>query len=356
MIASIGEPHIAEKPLETEAVRRGIRVEKFRMRPGPNIQGAFRVLRFAWREKFDLLHSHGYKGNILFGLLPRTVRRLPMVTTLHGWTWTGGLDRMGLYEWLDRLSLRFIDAVVLVNDSMREKISLSSVHVVNNGIPLAGETIEPQIPLDPRIVDFCQGGYTIGAIGRLSPEKGFDILLDALHEVTKTNPEVRLAILGEGGERDALEAIVRTLELEDRVMIPGYVGDARRYLSLFRVFVLSSLTEGLPMVILEAMQAGVPIVATRVGGVPRVLEDGKAGKLVPSRDASGLAAGIIEIINDDSLAGTMTGAARKLQEAKYSASAMALNYRRIYDGLVRGGCDDEIVGKTGCNHEGIDCR
>lgn len=333
VIASIGDPHVVEKPLETEALRRGLRVEKFRMRPGPNIPGAIDVLRFAWREKCDVLHSHGYKPNILFGFLPRMLRRLPMVTTLHGWTWTGGLNRMGIYEGLDRLSLRFIDAVVLVNDTMRKKINVSNSYVVNNGIPLATENLVQHAPLDNRIVDFCQGGYTLCAIGRLSPEKGFDILLEALHEVVKTNPEVHLVILGEGRERRSLEAKVSTLGLKGKVMMPGYVEDAKRYLSLFRGFILSSLTEGLPMVILEAMQAGVPIVATRVGGVPEVLQSGRAGVLVPIARMQDLAAGILQIIQGGSVVREMTSVARECLKDNYSANIMAMNYCRIYDGL-----------------------
>ncbi|HML78001.1 glycosyltransferase [Geobacter sulfurreducens] len=334
IIASIGDPLCDEKPLEKEAVRRGLRVERFRMRPGPNIAGAFSVLRFAWREQCDVLHSHGYKGNILFGFMPRALRRLPMVTTLHGWTWTGGMDRMGLYEWLDRLSLRFVDAVVMVNDAMRRKIDLPGIHVVPNGIPLAGEAERPAVPLDPRIVEFCRGGITLGAIGRLSPEKGFDILLDAVREVAETNPGVRLALLGEGVERDALEAKIRELGLTERVLLPGYVPDANRYLPLFRAFVLSSLTEGLPMVILEAMLAGVPIVATRVGGVPEVLQEGEAGVLVPAPSAGDLATGIKHIIADEAGARDMAAVARQRLEANYSAIAMAQKYQGIYDRLA----------------------
>lgn len=334
VIASIGDPLCGEKPLEAEAMRRGLRVERFRMRPGPNIAGAFRVLRFAWREQCDVIHSHGYKGNILFGFMPRALRRLPMVTTLHGWTWTGGMDRMGLYEWLDRLSLRFVDAVVMVNDTMRRKIDLPGIHVVPNGIPLAGEAERPATPLDPRIVEFCRGGITLGAIGRLSPEKGFDILLDAVREVAEHHPDIRLVILGEGESRGGLEAKIRELGLTERVLLPGYVPDANRYLPLFRVFVLSSLTEGLPMVILEAMQAGVPIVATRVGGVPEVLGEGAAGKLVPVSDVNRLADGINQLIIDRYLSAVMTSAAKHSLKDKYSASIMALKYCEIYCGLI----------------------
>ena len=356
IIASIGDPSCGEKPLEREASRRGLHIEIFRMRRGPNFAGALRILRYAQRAGVEILHSHGYKGNILFGLMPKSLRRIPMVATLHGWTWINGNNRMQIYELLDRLSLHFIDRVVVVNKAMREKIALKRIYVVNNGIPIAEQPPKPAYPLDPRIVDFCCESHAIVTIGRLSPEKGFDILLDAVHEISKTNPRVRLVIFGEGEERSALEAQIRKLRIESLVLMPGYVEDAKRYMLLFRVFALSSLTEGLPIVILEAMQAGLPIVATRVGGVPEVLKEGEAGKLVPARNASRLAEGIYELLIDASLAKKMTDSARQSLETMYSSTAMALKYIKIYEGLVRVGCNNKIVRKTRSHYAGIDYR
>jgi len=331
IIASIGDPCCGEKPLEVEARRRGLRVEAFRMRPGPNIAGAFELLRFARREEVDILHSHGYKGNILFGLMPKFFRRIPLVSTLHGWTWTGGWDRMRLYEWLDRLSLRFIDRVVVVNGAMREKVKLKRLHVVNNGIPAdATDAKNATDPIDPAIAAFCNGGFTIGAIGRLSPEKGFNILLEALREVADSKPEVRLVILGEGDERGTLEAQIKRLGLEGRVMMPGYLPDARYYLPLFRVFALSSLTEGLPIVILEAMQSGVPILATKVGGIPEVLNNGEAGILREPGSCKTLTEGIMECIDSPETAGQRVEVARQRLTEHYSSQVMAEKYQEIY--------------------------
>jgi glycosyltransferase involved in cell wall biosynthesis len=353
IIASIGDPCCGEKPLEVEARRRGLKVETFRMRPGFNIAGAFKVLRFALREGTEILHSHGYKGNILFGLMPKSLRRIPMVATLHGWTWTSGWDRMRLYEWLDRLSLRFIDAVVVVNGAMREKVRIKGLHVVNNGIPTdethdskTHDATDAANAIDPIIASFCSEGFTIGAIGRLSPEKGFDILLDAVKEVAETNPEVRLVIFGEGDERGALEAQIKRLGLEERVLMPGYVSSAGRFLPLFRVFVLSSLTEGLPIVILEAMRAGVPIVATRVGGVPNTLQHGRAGLLVDPSDSSDLAMGILKLVNDLPLRALLLEQGKILVRDEFSSNKMAEEYRKLYCDLVDANPANNIYEQT----------
>jgi glycosyltransferase involved in cell wall biosynthesis len=356
MLASIGDPGISQKPLEAEAEKRGLRVEAFRMRPGPNIIGSMNVLRFARAEKVDILHSHGYKGNILFGLMPKGIRRIPMVATLHGWTWTGGWSRMALYEWLDRLSLRFIDRVVVVSEAMKAKVGIKDIYVINNGIPIdtndsidstnpnsatnaknaknainAIDAIDALNAIDAEIISFCNSGYTIGSIGRLSPEKGYDILLKAISEVSESVPDIRLVILGEGGEREFLEAEVERFGLKEKVLMPGYVANASRFLPLFKVFVLSSLTEGLPMAILEAMRAGVPIIATRVGGIPEVLErSGEAGVQVKPIDSEAIAAGVIKIKGEPDYRNRIIVNGKLVVEQNFSSERMANKYSAMY--------------------------
>jgi glycosyltransferase involved in cell wall biosynthesis len=336
VLASIGSPDCGDKPVEVEGRRRGLRVEPFRMRPGPNWAGAFDILRFARREEIDLLHSHGYKGNILFGLLPRRVRRLPVVTTLHGWTWTGGLTRMRAYEWLDGLSLRFVDRVVVVNQAMlshpRLQFGKSARLVVSeNGIPLAApEPGQNEQDLNPEILAFARRGFSIVAVGRLSREKGFDLLLAAVAGLVAQSKDVRLLIMGEGGLRESLLLQSRDLGVADRLMLSGYVPAAGKYLSRFDCFAIPSLTEGLPMVLLEAMAAGVPIVASRVGGMPEVLDNGRAGVLVGPGDAAALRAGIAAIMDHSAAAAERAGnACRRVREV-YSSRAMAERYLEVY--------------------------
>ena len=269
VIASIGDKGIDTKPLEAEAERRGFPVQKFRMHPGPNIAGAFEILRYAWRGGFDILHSHGYKGNILFGFMPRAVRKVAMISTLHGWTSTNGLSKMRVYEWLDAHSLKFIDAVVLVNKGMLHSPRLINIRgvnfqVVNNGIPIsscssilsqANLTNQPFNNLYKKVVDFSQGGFILGTIGRLSSEKGFLYLIDAVKQARTSFDDIRLVIIGEGEDRKLIEEKIIECKLEKHVMMPGYIKEAKHYLKLFNAYVISSLTEGLPISLLEAMEA-----------------------------------------------------------------------------------------------------
>jgi len=272
-IASIGEKHIQEKPIETEALKRGFKVNEFHMRPGPNVLGALDILKYAWSEKIDILHSHGYKGNILFGFIPKSIRKIPMVSTIHGWISTNNsFSKMKLYEWLDSKSLKYIDAVVLVSKAMKshprmENLNGIKFHVIPNGIPVFKSstpsehlnlapsvsppshlpTFSTSIPsdLDQKIIDFCSKGFTIGSIGRLSTEKGYKYLIEALSLLTKKGIDARLIIIGEGDVRDYLEGLVARFGLTNRIMLPGYRENAKQYLDYFNVFVISSLTEGL---------------------------------------------------------------------------------------------------------------
>jgi glycosyltransferase involved in cell wall biosynthesis len=311
VLISIGTPASGEKPIEREAVARGIPLECFRMRPGPNFTGALEILRFARRTGSDLFHTHGYKANILFGLLPRGMRRLPVVATVHGWTCLSGWNRMRLYEWLLR-------------SCPEEKVV-----VISNGL---APHVREETP-DPAIMQFIHGGTTIGAVGRLSPEKGFNVLLEAFWQLACNDPQVRLLILGEGQERSRLEEIIRNKGLGGRVLIPGYRPVAGRYIASFSVFVLPSLSEGLPLVLLEAQQAQVPIVASRVGGVPEVLDQGAAGILVSAGEPEELSKAIRRVLEDKDSAGRRANRGVFLFKSRYTARAMALKYFEVYKGL-----------------------
>lgn len=339
VLASIGEKYQEAKPIEVQAEKKGFVLKTFRMSPGPNMAGAIKIVRYALLDGVDILHTHGYKANIFMGLLPRCIRRLPVVSTLHGWTSTGKLDRMILYEWLDRLSLRLIDRVVAVNSTMRDKIGIRDLRVVNNGIPVNDMVTAPEPNVSSEIDDdvnrFCMQGFTFGAIGRLSPEKGFGTLIDAVKIASVDHPEVQLVIIGDGSLMDDLIRRSRELGISGRIMFAGYRDNASKYLSCFKVFVLSSLTEGLPMVVLEAMRAGVPIVATRVGGVPEVLDNGSAGILLDSGNASDIAKGMIHLLEHPGLRVRLAGKAQSRVSDRYSSRLMAEKYCGLYQELLQ---------------------
>jgi glycosyltransferase involved in cell wall biosynthesis len=226
-----------------------------------------------------VVHTHGFRPDIVDG---GVVRRLgiPTVTTAHGFT--GGDWKMWLYERLQRRAYRRFDAVVAVSRPLRERLIQSGVppqriHCVQN----AWQETTPA--LDRRAarhaLDLDQDEFIVGWAGRVSSEKGPDVLLDAL--VHLTDLPLSVAMVGDGPERRSLEMRARRSGVERQVRWHGVVPDAGRLFSAFDVFVLSSRTEGTPIVLFEAMAAGVPIVAAEVGGVPDVVSTAEAALVRP---------------------------------------------------------------------------
>jgi glycosyltransferase involved in cell wall biosynthesis len=336
IIASIGEKGSYVKPLEEEAGRRGIDTVLFRMRNGPNFLGAWNMLNYARSSNINILHTHGYKGNILMGFIPKRFRKLPLVRTVHGWTNVTKFSRLRLYEWADGLSLKHADAVCLVNETMLAHprfagMRRDKLHIIPNGIP---ELDEIQPMQKDEIVEFCSNRFTIVSIGRLSKEKGYEYLLQAFAQIISNVPNARLLIIGEGPERTELEDTIRALGLTRKVMLPGYRENARRYLSYCRVFVLSSLTEGLPITLLEAMQTGIPVVATAVGGIPSVVKPTITGTLIPPSDPSLMSESILEIYMSYENATRAAERAKYLIREEYSSARMTQSYCELYKTLL----------------------
>ena len=173
----------------------------------------------------------------------------------------------------------------------------------------------------------------MGTVGRLSPEKGIDRLVMACGRLIGSGMDVRLLILGEGPERPGLEDLIEKNGLADRVLMPGFA-NSQRHLPRLDVFVLPSLTEGLPMCVLEAMRARVPIVASRVGGVPGVLSEGDGGLLVEPDDIEGLTHAINQLLSDRMMAARLVGvSAAKIHE--FSSERMADRYLDVYAELTQ---------------------
>ncbi|WP_164103317.1 glycosyltransferase family 4 protein [Candidatus Laterigemmans baculatus] len=240
-------------------------------------------------------HAHDYKTNLL-GLIVRRFYPLQLVTTVHGWD--DFSRHMPIYYRLDkRWWLPRYKKVICVSQAVAEEVVRGGVAparcvVIENGIDHEQFCRRRSTHAAQRAErrGASAGQLTIGTIGRLATEKGFDLLIEAFAKVVGRGLDARLLIAGEGPERAKLEAQIAAAGLESRVELVGFCADPRGFLECLDLFVLSSLREGLPNVVLEAMAVGVPVIATRVGGVPRIIADGVDGCLVEPRDVEQLAA------------------------------------------------------------------
>lgn len=166
------------------------------------------------------------------------------------------------------------------------------------------------------------GARVIGATGRLAKQKGFDILIKAFSVVRRKSPKAFLVIAGEGYERKSLTALIDSLDLSGSVSLPGFLTDIDSFYQALTLFVLPSRFEGMPNALLEAMAAGVPVVASEVSGVAELLDDGDTGRLVPAEDIEGLADVVVELLGDERLRAGLAARARRLVETEYSMDRM----------------------------------
>jgi glycosyltransferase involved in cell wall biosynthesis len=338
VLYSMGKPGNGEKEIERRARQQGIEVIVVRMGAGLNPYGTYQILLTAKAKSIDILHSHGYKGNILAGLIPKFVRKLPLICTVHGWTNTSPMSKLALYEWLDRRLQCYKDAVVAVNKLLLEdtrlttaKISADRLFVVNNGIdpdPEVGNAADTEEHL--RIRDFTREGFIIGAIGRLSREKAYAHLLEATALLHNDGHNVRLVLVGDGPLYDELNQKAAALGIADIVLFAGYLANASQFLRYFNVLAISSLSEGLPITLLEAMRARIPVVSTRVGGIADVISDGKSGLLVPPANVQALSSALSRMICEPAIRDTFSRQAGLDLKQHYSSDKMAGNYLDIY--------------------------
>lgn len=216
---------------------------------------------------------------------------------------------------------------------MAPLVSADRLQLVWNALPVGnGSTV---LTVDQSIVSFCNSGRTIMAIGRLSPEKGFDLLLRALAQARVSIPDLKLVIFGEGPQRQALTELICALQLESSVALAGYHDHASHYLQYGSLFVMSSLTEGLPLVLLEAMASRIPIIATDVGAVRATLRDGACGALVRAGDVPALAHAIKAAMSQREVNTRTLDAAQHAIEENHSLGRMADAYQSCYLSMLR---------------------
>lgn len=276
----------------------------------------------------DVVHTHGYRADVIASSAARA-RHIPTVTTVHGFT--GGDLKNRVYEHLQQRAFRRFDAVVAVSRPIIARLSAHGIsrdrlHLLPNAYAPEASLLDREAARASLGLD--RDGFRIGWVGRVSQEKGADVLIDALVHFDSAQP-VAVSILGDGAEREAVRARAASLGVAPRITWHGVVRGAGRLLPAFDVLVLSSRTEGTPMVVLEAMAAGVPIVATHVGGIPDMLSSREALLVAPD-DPAALAAAIRAVRTDPGAAAERARAARCRLAAQFGVEPWLDRYADIY--------------------------
>jgi glycosyltransferase involved in cell wall biosynthesis len=284
-----------------------------------------------------VLCCSGYKPDVI-GWRAARLAGIPVVSISHGWT--AATLKVRLYEALDRLILHAMDCTVCVSKCQavrvrRSLVSAGRVVVIRNAI----ET-EPFNHPDPAYRRTLEGLFSepprwiVGAAGRLSPEKGFGQLVQAAEIVLRSMSDVGFVLFGDGPLRQALAKEIAARDLANRFVLAGFRSDLEKCLPQLDLFTLPSYTEGLPVVVLEAFAARVPVVATAVGGTPEVVEEGVTGYLVPAGDADTLARRVLDLLRDEEKRRAMGRRGRQQVEKHFTFAAQSAQYQQLFERLT----------------------
>lgn len=295
-----------------------------------------RLLKLCRKHKVTIWHGHDYKSNF-FGLLLRPFHKMKLVTTVHGWV--KHTSRTPLYYWIDRRCLKRYDRVICVSDDLLARcrdigVKPERCSTTENAIDTELTVRSLDTGAAKSELGFAPDSPLVGAVGRLSDEKAFDVLIDAVGRLHERGVPAHLAIAGDGDARQRLESHIAAQRYPDRFHLLGHRNDVATLYQAMDVFALSSLREGLPNVLLESMALKTPVVATRIAGIPRLVQDQENGRLVDPGDCAQLTDAIGDLLNSPDQRSTLAAAGRRTIETKYSFRNRMNKMAAIYDELL----------------------
>jgi glycosyltransferase involved in cell wall biosynthesis len=278
-------------------------------------------------HRIDVVHSHKYKTTF-HALLARRKQPFPLLATYHNWLEDSFM--LKVYAFIDKRLARFCDANVGVSTVVAAELArhapANKVHYIGNGIDT--ERFTPGDAASARARIGLGDGPVIGFVGRLTPQKGVETLIAAFHALE--NERAQLLIVGDGESRGALEAAAKAGRNAARITFLGSRKDTPELFRAMDVFVLPSYVEAFPMVLLEAMATGVPVIGTPVGDVPKIISP-EVGWIVPPGDVKALTRRLADALAEPRRLANMGAAARTHVIAKHSALAFARNYTELYE-------------------------
>lgn len=302
----------------------------------------WRLCRVLTNRDVHVIHTHGLKANLAGVIAAKLSRQGHVIYTVHG-----GISfseeqpiKAKLYAILERILTKYNARVITVSNLLRQELQKraqrndESTITIYTGID--EHRLEPKIDIETMRQSFHipMNSNVIGTIARLAPQKGLCYLIKAMKQVIHSKPNTILVIAGDGPLRDELEDLASEEDVLSHIRFLGFVQDIGSLLELIHMFVLPSWTEGLPITILEALLAGKAVVATKVGGIPEVIENERNGLLVEPRNPDVLAAQILRLLDDDELRTRLGDTGRRIVKDRFSIEHMVAEYCSIYEEVV----------------------
>jgi len=331
----------------TERIKRSAKIVPFDLRNRFDFTKIFQLVKIIKQKNIEIIHSQGGRADF-FARVAARLASVPAVISTIAMPVEGfdvGLIKKIIYLVLDRFSERFVDRYIVVSEALRKrliekhKIPAKKIVKIYNGVeidsdarclmPDARKKIMQELMIPENVM-------LAGTIGRLVWQKGLPYFIQAIKEINARwkMQDVRYLIVGEGKERNNLEKKIKYLGLSDKVIFTGFCSDIKEILYSLDVFVLPSIREGQPIVLLEAMAMETPIVATDIEGVNETIVDGITGILVPPKNPSALAEAIVCLLKDKKKAQEMGQAGRMVVKEKFNLKDKMEQHKRLYETII----------------------
>jgi glycosyltransferase involved in cell wall biosynthesis len=310
----------------------------FRLKNRFDLTAVSGIAAYCKTNNIKVIHSHGYKPS-LFCMILRVLHRIPYVITCHLWYLRNA--RLRIYVFLEKSSMRFASRVVGVSEEIAGHLEKAGVdkhrlETISNGIDIPISPTDK--PYDePRLreeLGLRNNSFVIGSLGRLTEQKDYGTLLLAAAKLLEERHDVEFIIAGDGELKADLVSLSQKLGIEDRFHFAGFRDDKENLLKLMDVFVLSSLDEGLPIAMLEAMAMRLPVIVTEVGGIPRVIRNGENGLLTDKGDYMRLKEKMLLLVADAGLRMALGSRAHDTIIREYSNERMTGQYLKMYAGVL----------------------
>jgi glycosyltransferase involved in cell wall biosynthesis len=327
-------PGGSEQPFVDHAADHGVAVTRLPWHRGKPVLSSGKLLASEIRQRgIEIIHAHNTYANLVT-LVAGKLSGAKTVTTAYVWGKFGW--KRAVLQWLDEITLRCFDKVTAhCEQTFRETVArgfpAGELELTVCGFEERPVTIDPQERERRRAeLGAGSGHFVMANIARFWPEKAQDVLLRAMASVVKTRPEARLWLVGVGPEQKRIEDLCKQLQLDEYVSFLGFRKDLPELLALVDLQVHPSDMEGVPLAICSGMAAGLPIVATEVGGLSEVLQQGQSAILIPPRDPERLAEAILEMMDSPETRCRLGRNARTFIEQEYSLSAATRRLESIY--------------------------
>jgi len=330
----------ADGELKRDLLELGIKPIVLRQRGWYDLEFLFRLLSIIKSLKPNIVHCRNTPHVIIYGGIVAKILGLPLVVSVHGHPdfLVGNSFVKRLWYAVQKRSDKIITVSNSIKDVLIKKggVKPNKITVIHNGIDLASMRccLDLKQKLKQRL-GIDNTAQVIGCVGTLRSVKGHKYLIQSAPLILKERPSTYFILVGDGPLRNDLERLAEKLKVREKIMFLGYRPDIPELMSIFDIFILPSLSEGLSNVLLEAMATSKPVVATNVGGNPEVVEEGKTGLLVPPRDPQKIAEAVISLLNDEDKRLRMGENGLRRVKEKFSISKMVREYEKIYHEVLR---------------------